>query len=110
MEKTLSNTDVSGAKKNVSDLVVFGNGDMFSLLCKASSQEQGWMKSTKAMEIDGVGCVVQVTTHQRNHDGTNSVAEALPFVPSVIIVPDGNGGRRLVHESTRRDEASGLSK
>ena len=28
-----------------------GNGDMFKLLCKASSQKEGWMKSTKAMEI-----------------------------------------------------------
>lgn len=100
MDKTLGNTDVNGAKKNVSDLVVFGNGDMFKLLCKASSQEQGWMKSTKAMEIDGIGCVVQVTTHQRNHDGTNSVAEALTFVPGVQVVDDGHGGRRLVR-STR---------
>ncbi len=95
-EKTLGNTDVNGAKKNVGDLVVFGNGDMFQLLCKASSQEQGWMKSTKAMQIDGVGCVVQVTTHQRNHDGTNSVAEALTFVPDVMIAAEDNGGRKLV--------------
>jgi hypothetical protein len=100
-EKTLGNTDVEGAKKNVRDLVVLGDGNMFKLLCKASSQREGWMKSTKAMEIDGVGCVVQVTTHQRNIDGTNSVAEALTFVPSTRIVADIDGGRKLVHESTR---------
>lgn len=84
INKTLGNTDLNGAKKNVSDLVVWGDGDMFKLLCKASSQEEGWMKSTKAMEVEG-GCVVQVTTHQRNHDGTNSVAEALTYVPGVYI-------------------------
>ena len=84
--KTLGNTDVNGARKNVSDLQVFGNGDMFQLLCKASSQQEGWMKSTKAMEIAGVGCVVQVTTQQRNPDGSYAVAEALTFVPDVEVI------------------------
>ena len=90
--KTLHNSDVSGASINVEDLKVFGNGDMFQLLCKASSQREGWMKSTKAMEIPGVGCLVQVTTQQ----GDN-VAEALCFVPGVKIVEDTDkGGRKLV--------------
>lgn len=84
--KTLENTDVNGAHKNVPDIQVFGNGDMFQLLCKASSQSEGWMKSTKAMEIPGVGCVVQVTTQQRNPDNSYSVAEALTFVPGVRII------------------------
>ncbi len=96
MEKTLHNSEASGAKKNVADLRIVGNGDMFKLLCKASSQAEGWMKSTKAMEIKGVGCVVQVTTQQRNQDGSYAVAEALTFVPGVSIVDDENGGRRLV--------------
>ena len=80
MTKTLHNSDISGAKKNISDLVTFGNGDTFQLLCKASSKEEGWMKSTKAMQIQGVGCVVQVTTQQ----GDN-IAEAITFVPGVKI-------------------------
>ena len=95
MTKTLHNSDVSGARKNVKDIRVVGNGDMFKLLCKASSETEGWMKSTKAMEIDGVGCVVQVTTQQRNEDGSYSVAEAVTFVPAVRIVDDENGGRML---------------
>lgn len=104
--KTLKNTDQDAAKKNVSDLVVFG-GDLFKLLSKASSQKQGWMKSTKAMEIPGVGCVVQVTTQQLNDTcmfpmadpntgGTQAflpedtikhsvIAEAVTFVPGVKI-------------------------
>lgn len=73
------------------DIKVVGNGDTFRLLCKASSKEEGWMKSTKAMQIDGVGCVVQITTQQ----GEN-IAEALTFVPGVVIVEDENGGRKLV--------------
>ena len=96
MGKTLGNTDVNGARKNVKDIVVFGNGDTFRLICKASSQDEGWMKSTKAMEVPG-GCVVQVTTQQRNHDGTNAVAEAVTFVPGVKIEDDTEfGGRKLV--------------
>ena len=93
--KTLHNTDVNGAQKNVPDITVFGNGDMFKLLSKASSEREGWMKSTKAMAIPGVGCVVQVTTQQRNPDGSYSLAEAVTFVPGVTIVEDSRG-RQLV--------------
>jgi hypothetical protein len=92
--KTLHNTDQDGATKNVKDIVFFG-GDQFKLLSKASSAEEGWMKSTKAMEIPGLGCVVQVTTQQRNgsfitvNDKTVQdnyvVAEAVCFVPGASI-------------------------
>lgn len=93
--KTLHNSDVSGARKNVKDIKIVGNGDMFRLLCKASSENEGWMKSTKACEVVG-GCIVQATTQQRNCDGTYAVAEALSFVPGVKIVDDVNNGRKLV--------------
>lgn len=98
--KTLHNTDVNGATKNVRDIKFFGNGDLFQLLAKASSESEGWMKSTKAMEVSN-GCVVQVTTQQRNPDGSYSIAEALTFVPGVVIIEDGKDddgrvtGRRL---------------
>lgn len=80
MEKTLDNTTASQAKDNVKDIVFWGNGDTFKLISKASSKAEGWMKSSKAMEIIGVGCVIQVTTQQ----GTN-IAEAVTFVPGVRI-------------------------
>lgn len=88
--KTLHNSNISGTKKNVPDVQKVGNGDMFRLLCKASSKTENWMKSTKACEIPGVGCIVQVTTQQ----GDN-VAEAVCFVPGVGITPDVNDGRKL---------------
>ena len=87
----LHNSDISGAKKNVPDIVVYGNGDLFKLLSKASSQREGWMKSTKAMEIPHVGCLVQVTTQQRNPDGSYAVAEALQFVPGVVLLENAAG-------------------
>jgi hypothetical protein len=94
--KTLHNSDVSGTRKNVKDVQVVGNSDMFQLLCKASSESEGWMKSTKACEIPPIGCIVQVTTQQRNPDGTYSVAEAVTFVYGAKIVKDDNNGRKLV--------------
>lgn len=93
--KTLHNTDVSGVRENVKDIKVVGNGDMFRLLCKASSENEGWMKSTKACAVPG-GCIVQVTTQQRNPDGSYAVAEALTYVPGAKIVDDENGGRKLI--------------
>jgi hypothetical protein len=100
--KTLHNSEVSGARKNVKDIKIVGNGDMFRLLCKASSEKEGWMKSTKAMQVSG-GCLVQVTTQQRNPDGSYTVAEALSFVPGVEIDYDENymPGRRLVRIGER---------
>jgi hypothetical protein len=95
--KTLHNSDISGARVNVKDIKVVGNGDMFQLLCKASSEAEGWMKSTKAMTVPFGGCVVQVTTQQRNPDGSYAVAEALTYVPHAYIIddPDNPGGRKL---------------
>lgn len=96
MDKTMGNTTASQAKDNVKDLQIWGDGDAWKLICKASSQKEEWMKSTKAMEIDGVGCLVQVTTQQ-----DYMPAEAVTFVPGVRIeeVKDDKGnliGRKLV--------------
>lgn len=85
MDKTLGNTCANCASKNVKDIVFWGNGDTFKLISKASSENEGWMKSTKAMDV-GNGVVVQVTTQQRNKDGSYSIAESITFVPNVEIV------------------------
>jgi len=104
--KSLHNTDSNGAKKNVKDIVFFGDGDTFKLISKASSESEGWMKSTKAMEIEGVGCVVQTTTQQRNPDGSYALTDAVTFVPNSKIEEiwkineEGESkvvGRKLVH-------------
>jgi hypothetical protein len=88
-QKDLGITQVRGAKANISDLQVYGDGDTFALLCKASSQSQGWMKSTKVANVPG-GSIVQVTTQQRNPDGSYAVAEALTYVPGVHIDKESN--------------------
>ena len=46
--------------------------------------------------VHGNGCIVQVTTQQRNPDGSYAVAEALSYVLGVFIISDKNNGRKLV--------------
>jgi len=82
--KSLHNTTANGARKNVKDIQFWGNGDTFKLISKASSEAEGWMKSTKAMPC-GNDVVIQVTTQQRNPDGSYAIAEALTTVEDVII-------------------------
>lgn len=90
-DKTLHNTTASQAKDNVKDIVFWGDGDTFKLISKASSKAEGWMKSTKAMAIEGIGCVVQVTTQQ----GSN-VAEAVTFVPGAKIQEVKNDAGQVI--------------
>lgn len=91
MKKTLGNTCSNGATKNVKDITFWGNGDTFKLISKASSELEGWMKSTKAMDTNN-GVVIQVTTQQRNEDGSYSIAEALTFVPKARIYEQKENG------------------
>lgn len=84
-QKTLSNTKASGAKDNVKDIQFYGEGDLFKCLSKAWSVEEGWMKSTKAMNVPN-GVVIQVSTQQ----GSN-VAEALTFVPGMRVAATDKG-------------------
>ena len=97
VSKTFGNTDTNGATKNVKDIVFWGNGDTFKLISKASSQAEGWMKSTKAMEIEGIGCVIQVTTQQ-----DSNVAEALTYVPGVRIREIKENGEVIAREIINR--------
>lgn len=89
-KKDLTVTSIADAQIKVPDIQVVGNGDSWQLLCKASSKDGGWMKSTKAMEIKGYGVVLQVSTQQGEQ-----VAEALVTIPNVKIVPDENGGKKI---------------
>jgi hypothetical protein len=82
--KSLHNTTANGAKENVRDIQFWGDGDTFLLISKASSEAEGWMKSTKAMPA-GNSVVVQVTTQQRNPDGSYSLTDALTTVENAII-------------------------
>lgn len=79
MKKDMDNKDTETTRSTTPDVKVVGNPDIWHLVCKASSQKQGWMKSTKVMQIRN-GCVIQVSTQQGHH-----VAEALSFIPNAIL-------------------------
>jgi len=88
--KTLENTKASQAKDNVSDIGFYGDGDTFKCISKAWSKTQGWMKSTKALNVP-TGVVVQVSTQQ----GDN-VAEAVCFIPGCKVVAKGEEHYEIV--------------
>lgn len=92
-DKKLDIKNVQDLKEKTPDVKIVGDGNLFQLLSKASSTNEGWYKSTKAMEILNNGCVVQATSYFNG----NCVAEALTFVPGVKIVDDVNGGKKLVN-------------
>ena len=100
-QKSLHNTCSNGATKNVKDIVFWGNGDTFQLISKASSEAEGWFKSTKAMKC-GKDVVIQVTTQQKNPDGSYSIAEALTTAHNKKIVEttdqNGNVVSRTIEE------------
>lgn len=83
-EKDLTVTKSQDLKDKVKDVQIVGNPDAWVLICKASSQDLGWMKSTKAMQVLS-GVIVQVTTQQKNNDGTYAIADAITFCKGVKI-------------------------
>jgi hypothetical protein len=90
--KTLDNKCAADGKAAATDTKLFGNVDMWRLVCKASSEAEGWMKSTKAVDT-GNGVLVQVSTQQGEH-----VAEAVTFVPGARLVRAGAQDGRLLYK------------
>lgn len=68
-----------------SDLEFWGDPDLFKLIAKASTISEGWVKTTKGMQV-GPNVVLQVTTQQRNPNGAYAITEALSLVPNAEIV------------------------
>jgi hypothetical protein len=85
-KKPLDITNSESLKNKTKDVEIFGDPDMWILLCKASSKSQGWMKSTKIMDAGGNGVIVQVTTEFHDSNGcVVACAEAITHVPDAKI-------------------------
>ena len=91
MGKPVDVVNTEDAKNKISDFFSVGDPDLWVLVAKAGSKSQGWMKSTKAMQIDGVGIVIQVSTEKKT-----GVAEALQFVPGVRLEKDEKDNWKIV--------------
>ena len=70
------------------DLEQLGNPAAWKPICQSSSDEQGWIKTTSAMQVGRTGVVVKVTEQQRNSNGTLTISTALTFCPGATIGPD----------------------
>lgn len=89
--KTFTNTSAEDVKANVPDVKFYGDPDAWKLIVKAYSQKEGWMHSTKALEVDRVGVVIQTLSQQRNPDGTYGLCQATVFLPGVRIFEETIG-------------------
>ena len=81
---------------------VVGDACMYCILCKIANEAEGWVKTTLAYEIINIGCVVLVSTQQKNDDKTYALSETSVFVPGVSIAQCINGGNKLVENRARR--------
>lgn len=108
-EKILTNSTVKDATEQIPDIEFWGDRDTFKLISKASSQNEGWIRSTKALDT-GAGCVIQVTTQQRNPDGSYAVAEALTYVPGVTILDLKREGTTVARYIKPTEEAEKIIK
>lgn len=97
----LKNTTNEDTKKNIDDAFIFGD-DCWKLITKFSSESRGTMKSTKAMQC-GESVVVQVTTQQRNPDGSYAVAEALTTVANAYIFEEKTNDVVVARKILKRD-------
>ena len=93
--KTYGTNPEEPAKEVVGDFKAWGDITQWKHICKSWSQKEDWMKNTKAMEIEGVGCVLLVSTQNEE-----MIAETTTFIPGVkiedIVENQIVVGRRLV--------------
>lgn len=86
---TLDNTNSNETQSQVSDVEIFGNINLFQLICKISSTSEGYSEITKAMQTPE-GCIIQVTTQY-----CGSMSVSLTFVPNAIICYDKEGNKYI---------------
>lgn len=105
--RVLNNTSAAATAQATSDLVAFGNGDLFRLLAKSSSATAGAMRSVKFMARptlpgDICGGILQYTAQERGPDGNWAVAEALVDLPNAVLMANSDNVLQLCY-SHRRD-------
>jgi hypothetical protein len=92
-ERTLTSTTVEEAE--ASGVVLTGAADKWLCIAKAVNEAEGWMRSTKAMQIGAAGCLVQTSYVWTNPDGTKGCFEAVCFAPSVNLIEEAGKARFL---------------
>ena len=80
-EKSFEVTKTADVKKPF----VVGNPDAWKILCKVSSEEQGWMKSTKVMAVGNKGVMMLVTTEHKSNGVITCCSETLQFMAGIRL-------------------------
>lgn len=82
MAKQINAKNTADVRELKNEVKIIGNPDLWKLICKVYDDDAGaeWMKSTKAMNIEGRGVLVQVSTQLGDQ-----VAEALTFIPDAMV-------------------------
>jgi len=68
---------------NVKVKSTFGDQEAFKLISRYQDFDNGVSRSIRALEIHGVGCLVQVFTQAQNE-----INSSLTFIPGVTITED----------------------
>lgn len=89
--RNVGNKNTKETKTTTPDLEVFGNPDIFRLIAKASSETEGWMRSTKAMHIPHIGVVLHVSQLDNGQ-----ISDALEFIPGAGLVEREDGTFQIV--------------
>ena len=82
MKRTLDTTNMEQAE--FSGVEHEGDPGQWVCIAKAWNKSEGWMKSTKVLEVPGAGCFLQVTTKEKD-----AVAEAVCWAPGVKLIEGG---------------------
>jgi hypothetical protein len=80
LQKDLTVADMADAARKIPDIEVIGDPGAWVVVGKASSKSQGWMKSTKKMELPE-GTIYQMETQQQNSDGSWALSQSAVFAP-----------------------------
>jgi len=99
-DQNWKNNSVKQTLKDIPDATIFGDGDAFKLISKIYSVSEGWVEITKALQVDGLGCVLQVQTQQRNQSPPNDnyvISDSLQWIPGVRIKEFKDENSRIVN-------------
>lgn len=81
MKRTLDTTNMEQAE--FAGVEHEGDPGQWVCIAKAWNKSEGWMKSTKVLEVPGAGVFLQVTTKEGG-----AIAEAVAFAPAIRLSED----------------------
>lgn len=63
----------------------------WQLVTSAASENGSCQAETSALEVLGLGCLVNISRRHRNLDGSYTISESLAWCPGMKLITDGGG-------------------